>query len=432
MQSTTRCPFSRLSKFFTSRPFLKPIAQLPKLSKLPRPKQQTALPSLLQEATDYLNLWSDEQNLDSSDVDKRLQQIYLEYEETGTYWQTYEELAYGAKVAWRHSVNCIGRIGWANLTVRDWRHLTTAQEIFEAIVEHIKLATNEGKIRPTISIFAPQKPGEEGIRLWNTQFIRYAGYRQSDGTVIGDPEQVELTEICQSMGWRGEGTPFDVLPLIIQMPQQPPQLFPLPKEVVMEIPITHPNYSWFADLGLKWHALPAVSDWRLEIGGISYTASPFNGWYMSAEIGTRNFSDPHRYNLLPVVAEKMGLNTRSKLSLWKDQALVELNVAVLHSFAEQGVRIVDHHTASKQFMQHWKKEEEANRLVPADWKRTIPPISPSTTEVFHQPMQNILFKPNFFPQPLPWKVQAQSSQIPISCPFTLKPSQKIHKKMGEI
>ncbi len=139
---------------------------------------------------------------------------------------------------------------------------------------------------------------------------------------------------------------------------------------------------------------------------------------MSAEIGARNFSDPHRYNLLPVVAEKMSLNTGSKLSLWKDHALVELNVAILHSFAEQGVRIVDHHTASKQFMQHWKKEEEANRIVPAEWKRTIPPISPSATEVFHQRMQNLLFKPNFFPQTSPWKVQDQSSQIPSSCPFS--------------
>ena len=41
--------------------------------------------------------------------------------------------------------------------MRDLRHLTTAEDIFAAIVEHIELATNQGKIRPTISIFAPQK-----------------------------------------------------------------------------------------------------------------------------------------------------------------------------------------------------------------------------------------------------------------------------------
>lgn len=244
-------------------------------------KNRSSLPSTLQEATDYLILFAREQNLSIEYLEQRLNKIYQEYEQTGIYWQTTEELAYGAKVAWRNSVNCIGRIGWQSLTVRDLRHLTTAEDIFTAIIKHIKLATNQGKIRPTISIFAPQKPAEEGIRLWNPLLIRYAGYRQTDGRVIGDPDYVELTKVCQSMGWKGLGTPFDILPLIIKRPKQPPKLFELPKQIVMEVPITHPDYPWFADLGLKWHVLPAVSDWRLEIGGISYTAAPFNGWYIS-------------------------------------------------------------------------------------------------------------------------------------------------------
>ena len=374
----------------------------------------------LREAIDYLTaLFAREQNLSLKDLEQRLNQIHVEHKQTGIYWQTNQELVYGARLAWRNSNYCIGRIAWQNLIVRDLRHLNTAEDIFAAIVEHIKLSTNQGKIRPTISIFAPQKPGEEGIRIWNHQLIRYAGYRQADSSVIGDPDRVELTEICQSMGWKGLGTPFDILPLIIKIPRQPPKLFDLPKEIVIEVPITHPDYPWFADLGLKWHALPAASDWRLEIGGISYTAAPFSGWYMSAEIGARNFGDVHRYNMLPVVAEKMGLNTGSKLSLWKDRALVELNTAVLHSFANCGVKIIDHHTASKQFMQHWKKEAAAERIVPADWGRIIPPISPSTTEVFHQPMENVYFKPNFFHQSAAWHTENSSSlaQLGRRCPF---------------
>jgi nitric-oxide synthase len=47
-------------------------------------------------------------------------------------------------------------------------------------------------------------------------------------------------------------------------------------------------------------ANPAVSNVSLEIGGLSYTAVPFSGWYVACEIGARNFSDPYRYNLLPV------------------------------------------------------------------------------------------------------------------------------------
>lgn len=69
----------------------------------------------------------------------------------------------------------------------------------------------------------------------------------------------------------------------------------------------------------------------LDVGGIEFTACPFNGWYMGTEIG-RDLADVNRYNKLPEIAEKMGLDTRTNLSLWKDKALVELNFAILSSF----------------------------------------------------------------------------------------------------
>lgn len=374
-----------------------------------RLEEAEALPSLLLEATDYLRLFYQEQSLSDTQMQQRLGEIYREYGQLRTYTQTVEELTYGAKVAWRNSPNCIGRLFWETLVVRDLRHLTSAKDIFAAIVEHIQQATNGGHIRSTVSIFAPNAPDQPGIRIWNPQFIRYAGYRQSDGAVMGDPDQLELTELCQHLGWQGQGTAFDVLPLVIQMPDEPPQWFELPSEIVMEVPITHPKYVWFEELELKWHALPAVADWRLEIGGISYSCAPFNGWYMSTEIGARNLGDAHRYNLLPVIAERLGLNTHSKLSLWQDRALIELNKAVLHSFTEHGVRIVDHHTASTQFMQHWQQEAEAKRIVPAEWSKIIPPLSASTTEVFHKKMQNACLKPNFFPQHPLWKGRKSNS-----------------------
>ncbi len=242
-----------------------------------------SLPMLLLEAIGYLRLFYQEQSLPASQLQERLAEIYREYRGSRTYWQTEEELTYGAKVAWRNSSRCIDRIFWESLIVRDLRHLTRAAEIFDAIVEHLQLATNSRNIRSTISIFAPDLPGQSGIRIWNPLLICYAGYRQTDGTIIGDPAQTELTEICQQFGWQGQGTQFDVLPLIIQMPGQKPQWFELPPEAVMEVPIIHPEYDWFANLGLKWHALPAVSNWRLEIGGISYSCAPFSGWYRSAE-----------------------------------------------------------------------------------------------------------------------------------------------------
>jgi len=41
---------------------------------------------------------------------RRWMQIEDELERTGTYWQSAEELEYGAKVAWRNSTRCIGRL----------------------------------------------------------------------------------------------------------------------------------------------------------------------------------------------------------------------------------------------------------------------------------------------------------------------------------
>jgi nitric-oxide synthase, bacterial len=379
------------------------------LDTLPRSDSAT----LLTEASDYLQLCHREQQLSELSLWARLSKIKAELQHNDSYWQTSEELAYGAKIAWRNSVQCIGRIFWESLTVRDLRHLSTAAEVFMALVEHIQLATNGGSIRPTITIFAPDQ-GSQGIRILNPLLIRYAGYRQPDGSIIGDPEQVEFTELLQKMGWAGGAkTPFDLLPLAIQMPGQKPQIFELPPEIVMEVPLTHPDYPWFAELGLKWHALPAVSNLRLEIGGISYSAAPFNGWYMGAEIGSRNLGDTRRYNLLPVVAERMGLSLKSKLSLWKDRALVELNAAVLYSFAKQGVSIIDHHSASSQFIRHIEREAQMGRSVPADWGAIVPPISASATEVFHRSYENICLKPNFFKQPEPWLKASRSS----GCPF---------------
>ena len=357
---------------------------------------------LLLEAKDFLFLFHQECELHHAYLG-RVAQVQEEIERTGTYWHTYEELAFGARVAWRNSSRCIGRLYWKTLQVVDRRHLATEEEIFQALVEHIQLATNGGKIEPMMTIFRPSLPRQATIRIWNPQLIRYAGYRQPDGSVVGDPLHVELTEVLRRLGWQGgEGGPFDILPLAIQLSPHPPKLFELPPEQILEVPLSHPDYPWFAALGLKWHALPVLSNMRLEIGGISYTAAPFNGWYMGTEIGARNLGDVQRYNLLPLIARRMGLDTHSDRTLWRDRAIVELNVAVLSSFARHKVSIVDHHTASRQFVLHQKREEEACHVVPADWGWIVPPISGSTTPVFHIPYTDMTLKPNFFAQKEPW------------------------------
>ncbi len=67
--------------------------------------------------------------------------------ETGTYEHTLDELSYGARLAWRNSSRCVGRYFWQSLQIRDMRHLETEEEMFAALVEHIKIATNKGDLR---------------------------------------------------------------------------------------------------------------------------------------------------------------------------------------------------------------------------------------------------------------------------------------------
>lgn len=333
-------------------------------------------------------------------IDARLTEIKEELDQKGTYEHRLEELEHGAKMAWRNSNRCIGRLFWNSLRVHDARHLNTEQEIYHALLRHIDQATNQGKIIPTITIFKPNTDLDE-VRIWNHQLIRYAGYEKGDG-IVGDPASVRFTKACQALGWQGQGSAFDLLPLVIQLRDKEPQWFELPNEKVLEVEIEHPELDWFKELQLKWYAVPLISDMKLEIGGIHYTAAPFNGWYMGTEIGARNLADEGRYDMLPTIAQRMGLDTSRNATLWKDKALAELNIAVLHSYKQAGVSIVDHHTAAEQFKHFERKEESSGRRLTGDWTWLIPPMSPATSHIFHQSYDNTIMKPNYFLQEKPY------------------------------
>ena len=271
----------------------------------PAPKRVFGPPSYdrMQEAIDFLQLYDAE----TKRVPRgRMHDVIRSIRETGTYDMTIDELTMAGKIAWRNSTRCNGRRIWRGLVVNDYRHLTTADELFEACLEHIERATNGGKLLPMLSVFPAKRDGEPGIRIWNSQLIRFAGYPQSDGSVVGDPVNVDLTEQARRLGWEGKGGSFDVLPLIIQMPNAAPRWFPIPEEAVVRVPIIHPEYDWFTELELEWHGLPAVSDMAFDGGGLTYTAAPFSGWYMDNEIGSRNFADTDRYYMLPRIAERLG------------------------------------------------------------------------------------------------------------------------------
>ncbi|MEY9973253.1 nitric-oxide synthase [Lysinibacillus sp. RC46] len=346
----------------------------------------------LHEVQRFLELYQVEQNESKTWLDNKLQQIKI----AGEYIPTTEELIFGARVAWRNSNKCIGRLFWQSLNVVDARDISKEEDIFNALLEHIQYATNDGKIRPTITIFAPGR-----VRIWNHQLIRYAGYETESG-IVGDLHSVEFTKVCESLGWQGKRTAFDVLPLVVQVDGREPQVVTIPDEYVLEVPIRHPESAQVEKLGLKWYAVPIISSMRFQMAGIDFEAAPFNGWYMGTEIGARNLADHERYNMLPAIAEIFNLDTTKQASLWRDRALVELNIAVLHSFKEDGVSIVDHHTAAQQFKLFEETEAAADRKVTGNWTWLIPPLSPATTHIFHKPYVNVYNTPNYFYQKPPY------------------------------
>ncbi|SDI74790.1 nitric-oxide synthase [Actinokineospora alba] len=350
----------------------------------------------LDQAEEFLELFHAE-NPAAGPLSERVRWVRAEFELTGTYRHTSAELEFGARVAWRNSARCIGRLYWRSMRVRDLRAVRAPAEVAEQCVEHLRIATNGGKVRPLITIFAPDAPDAAAPRIWNEQLIRYAGHRLPDGTVLGDPRYVEFTDAVRDLGWAPDGAPgaFDVLPLVVSGRDDGTVVHPLPRDAVHEVELRHPDHPWFAELGLRWHAVPAISSMRLSIGGIDYPAAPFNGWYMSTEIGARNLADHDRFDLLPTVAQRLGLDTGRETSLWRDRALVEVNVAVLHSFAEAGVAITDHHTESARFLTHVEREEKAGRTCPADWSWIVPPMSGGITPVFHRYYDTEALRPEF-------------------------------------
>ncbi|SDK92368.1 nitric-oxide synthase [Paenibacillus sp. OK060] len=356
---------------------------------------RTDLEELRDEAERFIYRCYEELGHSREDAQARLVAVLNEIEHTGTYVHTAEELEHGCKMAWRNSNRCIGRLFWDKLRIVDARHADTVGTAADAVMAHIRVASNKGKIIPMITILPPDGPNGAPVRIWNHQLIRYAGYETTEG-IVGDPASVELTKTAMSLGWLGEGTPYDVLPLIIQAKGQAPEWYPVPEEDIVEVKFEHPERPEIAELDMRWYGVPMIADMRLEIGGISYPAAPFNGWYMGTEIGARNLADTFRYNKLPAVAAALGLNTSSETTLWKDRALVELNVAVLHSFKKAGVSIVDHHTAAAQFALFEQREEKAGRELTGDWVWLIPPVSPATTHIFHSSYRNEIVKPNFF------------------------------------
>ena len=204
------------------------------------------------------------------------------------------------------------------LQVFDGRKCTTTQEMFDLLCKHLKYATNGGNLRwvkkvffvqknssyfelkhvvliilgrrfqylflfrSAITIFRQRMTGRGQFRVWNSQLLKYAGYRMPDGSIQGDPSSLEFTQvifclswitvfilckgfdtiqnrcsavpskICIQLGWRPKYGLFDMLPLVLQANGEDPDLFEIPLDCILEVAMEHPQWVTIT-LGSTWH-----------------------------------------------------------------------------------------------------------------------------------------------------------------------------------
>src|SRR5260370_15306419 len=177
---------------------------------------------LIAVAERFITLFHDENPGAGASAD-RIRQVRAEISAHGTYRHTPSELEFAARVAWRNSSRCIGRLYWRTLRVRDRRQVSAADQIAAECMTHLQEATNGGQIRPVITVFAPDAPGRPGPRIVNSQLTGYAGH-QSGGAGTGDPAHLGITRPARELGLPGSEPPGPVSlrPRSPETPRVPP------------------------------------------------------------------------------------------------------------------------------------------------------------------------------------------------------------------
>jgi nitric-oxide synthase len=347
--------------------------------------------------------WLDEFGASTAQIEA----AHKQFLRTGGVTLTGDMLSAGVAAAWRNFPRCIGRQFWKGLQVHDAQHATTRAAVAEQLGNYLPWATRAGRILPGAALVLPVDPatGQPLVRIWNEQLVRYAGYVQPDGSIVGDRHNANLTTmITDWFGWTPPGGiqgPFDVLPLVIE-DQDGVELFELEPADVLEVEIRHPRYRWFKHLmppapmpdvagprwwrsavevvrrlrhrgtPARWHALPAISEMLLDLAGNLYPVV-FSGVFVLHEV-VRDLGDDDRYGLVPAIARRLGLDTSDPSGVWRVQATAVLAEAIWYSFRRAGVTIMADHTAAASHLRFEQSEERAGRQVSADPDWIVPPV----------------------------------------------------------
>lgn len=247
--------------------------------------------------------------------------------------------------------------------------------------------------------------------IWNHQLLEFAGYEMGDGSILGDPTSVALTKQIMKIGWEPPSirSRWDLLPLVVMAEDDLPAMIEVPSPLSDLVKIRHPRYEEdFKKLDLRWVAAPALTRLGFDIGGVQYTATPFIGWFMDAEIGVRDLADTFRYNALPEVAKALGLldgraegvegledlPEYERLSILT-RAQTELTYAVNWSYQQARVSMSDTLTASMKWCRYDDEFKAKNGFrLPADPYWLAPPQG-SIVAVWHRGGA-----PNYQPKPM--------------------------------
>ena len=184
----------------------------------PRVRENRSLEIVCQEAEGFLRDLYDEDFFQSeAQFEARLQEVHAEilYGATGSiarenrlptrlggnWTQTPGELEFGIRRAWRNARKCIARNHAEELKLCDLRSVTTSVGMANELLRNAVEAFNEGRIEPTAFVFPPRTINSRGPMIWNNQFLDFAGYNMDDGTVLGDPSNVDLTTAIMELEW---------------------------------------------------------------------------------------------------------------------------------------------------------------------------------------------------------------------------------------
>lgn len=77
-------------------------------------------------------------------------------------------------------------------------------------------------------------------------YPKYAGTSNTQSLQYNVLDVIKSTkcrgfQVCTKLGWRGKGTRWDLLPLVLSANGHDPDYFDLPRELILEVSLTHPS-----------------------------------------------------------------------------------------------------------------------------------------------------------------------------------------------